>query len=198
MTIAILGAGAFGTALAIALSRDHQSISLWGRDDACLREMRQTRRSCKRLPGHELPGTLHLKSDLASLDAEIFLLAVPTQQLRQFLEQFPKKTGTIVACCKGFDRETGHGPTSSIKEVMPNCEAGILSGPSFAEDIARGLPTALTIASQSESTTKALQDQLTRPALRLYRTTDVTGVEVGGGLKNVIAIAAGMTIGSGL
>lgn len=198
MTISVLGAGAFGTSLAIALSRDGADVTLYARDHKAAEAMQSTRSTNDRLPGHALPDSLTVTSDLISVQSSICLLAIPTQKLRGFLETSPLNSEFIVACCKGIDRQTGLGPVDTIRSIYPDACAAILTGPSFAVDIARGLPTALTLATDIEENAAMLQNALTRPALRLYRSTDVIGAELGGALKNVIALAAGMATGAGL
>lgn len=198
MSIAVLGSGAFGIALAIALSRDGAPMTLWGRDEEDVGAMRRTRQSGHRLPGIALPDSLTVTSDLRSIQAETVLLSVPTQQLAGFLDNAAIKADTLIACCKGVDRKTGLGPVALIDEKRGATSAAILTGPSFAVDIAVGLPTALVLAARDEPVGERVQGALSRPALRLYRTTDVVGAELGGALKNVVALAAGITIGSGL
>ncbi|RAZ82727.1 NAD(P)H-dependent glycerol-3-phosphate dehydrogenase [Cereibacter johrii] len=184
--IGILGAGAFGTALAVTLGRE-QPVTLWARGGA------------PRL-AVDLPEQVRLTADLGEALAETVLLAVPMQALGGLLraEAARLRGRALVACCKGVDLATGLGPTGLIAEACPGSPAAILTGPSFAADIARGLPTALTLATQDEAAGEALQRQLSTAALRLYRTTDTVGAELGGALKNVIAIAAGVVIGAGL
>ncbi len=198
MSISVLGAGAFGTSLAIALAHGGVPVTLWGRDARAIETMRRTRRSGDRLPGHDLPESLTLTSDLEKATAELCLLSVPTQELRAMLKALPTMPPRLVACCKGIDRNTGLGPVSTIENAFPSAGAAMLTGPSFAVDIVRGLPTALVVATRDEALGVQLQTTLTRPALRLYRTTDVTGAELGGAIKNVVALAAGMSIGAGL
>lgn len=196
--IAVLGAGAFGTSLAMALSLNGAAITLWCRNADVADDMRKTRASPPRLPGHTLPETLVIEDDLAQIQAKTLLLAVPMQSLAAFLQTAPDWSGrTLVACCKGIDRQTGLGPFATVKAGSPTASAALLTGPSFATDIAKGLPTALTLAAPSDAQGLALQNALSRPALRLYRTTDTIGAELGGALKNVIALAAGMAIGAG-
>ena len=197
--ISVLGAGAFGTALAISLARDGRPVSLIARDAAHATAMEQARENSARLPGQTLPDTLRPTADLSNL-AQICLLAVPTQALAGFVRKNARELAgrNLVACCKGVDLKSGLGPTGVIGRECPSATAAILSGPSFAVDIAAGLPTALTIASQTDDIAHTLQHALTTSNLRLYRTTDVTGVEMGGALKNVIAISAGIAIGAGL
>ncbi len=198
MSISVLGAGAFGTSLAIALANGDHSVTLWSRDDDTASDMQLKRVSGPRLPGHRLPESLTVTSDKSAFDASICLIAVPMQSLRGFLDQLPDGEQALVACCKGVDRSTGLGPVATIQAMRSDARAAILTGPSFADDIARGLPTALVLAANTPETALELQQALTRPALRLYRSTDVTGAELGGALKNVIAIAAGIAIGARL
>ena len=200
MTIGIAGAGAFGTALALTLHDDGKDVCLWARDADAIRTMRDTRRN-PRLDGIPLPDDLSLTSDLADLFAcDTILLAIPAQTLRGFLAEHRDALSAkdLVACCKGIDLKTLTGPVASIRDTVPDATAAILTGPSFAADIARGLPTALTLACEDEIAGERLQQTLSTRPLRLYRTTDVIGAELGGALKNVIAIACGVTIGAGL
>jgi len=128
------------------------------------------------------------------------LLAVPLQQLRTFLRAHARglEGKALVACCKGMELGSGAGPVQIIRAEVPGAQAAILTGPSFAADIARGLPTALTLAAGDEATARRLQEQLTTRTLRLYRTTDTIGAELGGALKNVVAIACGTAMGAGM
>ena len=194
--IDILGAGAFGTALAIALGRAGHPVTLWARHGATA--MQAARENARHLPGCPLPDTVRVTDDLAWLSAETCLLAVPTQHLSAALFAAHPRAATLVSCAKGIDRETGLGPTALITRACPQATPAQLTGPSFAVDIAAGLPTALTLACADPARATALQAQLSTPALRLYTTTDVLGAELGGALKNVIAIAAGAVIGAGL
>lgn len=196
MKIAVLGAGAFGTSLAIALARSGKPVTLWCRDGDIAQAMEATRMSGPRLPNHMLPETLGITVDMPKSD--IALIAVPTQKLTSFLDEYTVDAQALVACCKGVDLQTGLGPVATLLQNRSSATAAMLTGPSFAADIAAGLPTALVLATQDDEAASKLQSHLTRPALRLYRTTDVTGAELGGALKNVIALAAGMTVGAGL
>ncbi|WP_426032404.1 NAD(P)H-dependent glycerol-3-phosphate dehydrogenase [Cypionkella sp. TWP1-2-1b2] len=195
--IGIVGAGAFGTALAVALGREGREVRLWARDANHMAEIARSGANEARLPGVKLPKTVSVTAELADLTAaEVLLLSLPMQALRGFLVANPRLNGLpLVACCKGIDLTTLKGPTALIEAACPDSVFAILTGPSFAADIARGLPTALTLACVEG---EALQHLLSTPSLRLYRTTDVTGAELGGALKNVIAIAAGIVMGAGL
>jgi glycerol-3-phosphate dehydrogenase (NAD(P)+) len=197
MSISVLGGGAFGTALAIALARKGP-VTLWARD---LGDMQDSRENTKRLPGYPFPDALDVTGDLAqALTADIILLALPMQQLRSFVHEHAAalESKALVACCKGIELSTGAGPVQIIAQEVPNAQAAILTGPSFAADIARGLPTALTLATANDDDARRLQAELTTPTLRLYRTTDTTGAELGGALKNVVAIACGTAMGAGM
>lgn len=192
--IAVAGAGAFGTALAIALAREGRAVSLWARD---IGDMAVTRRNERHLPGVTLPNSVTVSADRSLFTrADVVLLAIPMQALAGFIGQNTRFLNgrTLVACCKGIDLQTWVGPSGVIRSICPESPVSVLTGPSFAADIARGLPTALTLAGGDET----LQAQLSTPTLRLYRSADVIGAELGGALKNVIAIAAGVVMGAGL
>ena len=186
MSVAILGAGAFGTALALTLARKGQPVSLHAR----------TARSRPALPGVSLLPEITLTT--AAPTASTVLLAVPTQALSAALRGHDWAGRALVACCKGVETTTGHLPHEIIAAAAPGATPALLSGPSFAVDIANGLPTALTLAAPTEPAAKALQHALSTNTLRLYRSTDMAGVALGGALKNVIAIACGMAMGAGL
>ncbi|WEF25012.1 NAD(P)H-dependent glycerol-3-phosphate dehydrogenase [Paracoccus sp. S3-43] len=193
MSVAILGAGAFGTALAVALSANGP-VTLWARDIGWGRDN-------PRLPGVTLPHAVRVTDDLqAATQAETLLLALPAQALGGFLADHAALLDgrTLVSTAKGIDLSRLTGPSTLLAGACPRATVAVLTGPSFAADIARGLPTALTLACADPEAGRALQHALSTPVLRLYRTTDVTGAELGGALKNVIAIAAGVVIGAGL
>ncbi len=201
MSISILGAGAFGTALAISLARNGQKITLWARDAEQVENMQERRENALRLEGHHFPDSLIITGNISTAGAsDTLLLATPMQKLSEFMHEHKALLNhrKLVACCKGVSLATGLGPVATIKQICPDAIAAILTGPSFANDIARGLPTALTIACENAAAARDLQAQLSTDNLRLYRTTDSIGAELGGALKNVIAIACGAAIGAGL
>ncbi|EEW25220.1 NAD(P)H-dependent glycerol-3-phosphate dehydrogenase [Rhodobacter ferrooxidans] len=192
MKVAILGAGAFGAALAVALGREGP-VTLWGRGISG--------HVAPRLPGVDLPENVSVTAEINNLGVpDVVLLALPMQALGGFLAQNARalRGARLVACCKGVDLASGLGPTALIAQACPDHPPAILTGPSFAADIARGLPTALTLACADDALGESLQKRLSTSVLRLYRSTDVVGAELGGALKNVIAIAAGVVIGAGL
>jgi glycerol-3-phosphate dehydrogenase (NAD(P)+) len=193
--IGIAGAGAFGTALAIALASGGRDVLLWGRDDGLIE-----RRESIRLPGILLPNSIRIAENVSDLaESKVVLLALPMQQLAGFLAGPGQSllSSDLIACCKGIDLASLKGPVEVMVAAGAVGQTGVLTGPSFAADIARGLPTALTLACAGDRA-EAMQNQLSTMTLRLYRTADVVGAELGGALKNVIAIAAGVVMGAGL
>ncbi len=200
MSIAVIGAGAFGSALAITWARAGQEVILYGRDAEAMKRS-EVGREVRRLPGATLPVGITCTSDLSeACQAETLMFAIPAQQLVGLLKQTHDSIANqaLVACCKGIDLNTMTGPVAVLQKAFPDNPTAMLTGPSFAADLANGLPTALTLACADEVAGVALQQGLSTPNLRLYRTLDTVGAEFGGALKNVMAIACGMTMGAGL
>ncbi len=199
--ISVLGAGAYGTALAVAFARQsHQRIQLWARDAQLAEQMKTKRENQARLPGVSLPGTVDVTADLVkACQADALVVAIPTKALRSFLEEARAyiQAQTVVLCCKGIEAETGALPSGILTDVLPEAVPAILTGPSFAKDIGQGKPTALCLATQIAQA-EPLQSCLSGSVLRLYLSRDLTGAQLGGALKNVIAIGAGITMGRGL
>jgi glycerol-3-phosphate dehydrogenase (NAD(P)+) len=201
MKIAVLGAGAFGTALAINLAQSGKNVVLWGRDSTKLAIMSKERANRAKLPDAEFPENLSLEPILQkACDADVLLLAVPMQRLASFANENAAllREKHLVACCKGIDLNSNQGPVRVLETNCPEAKIALLTGPSFAHDIAVNLPTALTLAGQSDDIAKTLQSELSTPSLRLYSSSDTIGAELGGALKNVMAIAAGAAMGAGL
>lgn len=201
MNIAILGAGAWGTALAISLSAQHR-VTLWARDGAQILAMANSRRNQHYLPEIPLPQELRLTHDLgiALADAELVLVVVPVSALRATLLKIAQldKPVPVIWACKGFEADTALLPHQVVSETLPQkFQYGVLSGPSFALEVARGLPTALTLASPDGEFARSAAHALHHARLRVYSSTDVVGVEVGGAVKNVLAIASGIADGMG-
>jgi glycerol-3-phosphate dehydrogenase (NAD(P)+) len=203
MQITIIGAGAWGTALAIAASRqplDHR-VSLHARDAAQAKAMQQQRRNERYLPGIELPAALTITSGpLDQLVAkfrpeDLFIIATPMAGLRGTLQALKGSTASVAWLCKGFEAETGLMPHEVQAQVAPALLAGALNGPSFAQEVARTQPTALVAASPHASVRDALVKAFHGSALRVYANEDIVGVEVGGAVKNVLAIATGLCDG---
>lgn len=201
MKIAILGAGAWGTALAINLSSRHQ-VTLWTKDPNHLDELIAQRINKQFLPGFSLPESLHLTSTLkiALSAADLALIVVPVAGLRETLRGIlaTNITVPIVWGCKGFEKQLSMLPHQIVQEEYGNvAPSGVLSGPSFAQEVAEGLPTALTLASHDGEFAQNIALLLHSARLRVYSSKDVIGVEVGGAIKNVISIAAGISDGMG-
>ncbi|WP_435140185.1 NAD(P)H-dependent glycerol-3-phosphate dehydrogenase [Pseudopelagicola sp. nBUS_19] len=197
MSIAVVGGGAFGTALAISMAQSGAEVMLWARDVSALKSTRQS----VHLPGAFLPNLVSISSKLEDVaKANEILLAIPMQSLSIVLTKIssPLEGKRLIACCKGVDLSTLAGPTKVIENIKPLSIPAILTGPSFAADIAKGLPTALTLACCDDAVGQSLQKQLSTPSFRLYRSTDVVGAELGGALKNVVAIACGACVGRGM
>ena len=196
--IAVLGAGAWGTALALAAHAAGRKTTLWVREDDVLGALREGREN-RYLPGVTLPRDLNLTGDLAqATQADAVLLVVPAQVLHGFVAQLDLAPGKpLVICAKGIEKGTGRLVTEVLADVAPQALPAILSGPSFARDVARGLPTAVTIAARGELATQ-LQASLGSATFRPYASDDLTGVALGGAAKNVYAIACGVVEGMGL
>jgi glycerol-3-phosphate dehydrogenase (NAD(P)+) len=205
--IAVLGAGAWGTALANLAARptgeEETEVTLWARDAAHVAEMRATGINARHLPGVPLLSNVHPIAEPAEAQgAELILAVVPAQALRPVLEIFaPHVTAggaPVVVCAKGIEHATGLFLTDVAAAVLPGNPPAILSGPSFAVDVAQGLPTAVTLAARDGDLAATLAAMLAAPAFRLYSSSDVRGVEIGGAAKNVLAIASGIAAGRGL
>lgn len=200
MNITVIGAGAWGTALAISVAARH-CVTLWGRDVAQIAAMHAARCNQRYLPDVSLPENLSLSSDFSAAlkDAELVILAVPTAALRLTLQRIAQAGHPacgVVWLCKGFEAHTSLLPHQVAEQVLPpDFHRGVLSGPSFALEVARGLPTALVMASADEAFAQRTAQALHHSRLRVYASNDVIGVEVGGAVKNVMAIAAGVCDG---
>jgi len=202
MNITVIGAGAWGTALAISLSASHR-VTLWARDAQQIDAMRIARCNQRYLPDIPLPDVLELSADFSAAlaGAELAIIAAPTAALRATLQQISRsgRRCGVVWVCKGFEAETSLLPHQIAEQELPQgFHYGVLSGPSFAQEVARGLPTALTLASSDEDFAQRMVQALHHSHLRVYASSDVVGVEVGGAVKNVMAIAAGVCDGMGL
>ncbi|HET9904405.1 MAG TPA: NAD(P)H-dependent glycerol-3-phosphate dehydrogenase [Xanthobacteraceae bacterium] len=196
--LAVLGAGAWGTALANALARAGRNVTLWGRDGHAVDAMR-ARRENPRLPGFRLEPRVTPTADLAAArEADAVLLAAPAQETRALAQRLAgvlRAEVPAVACAKGIERGTRRFMTEVIAEALPQAAPAILSGPSFAADVARGLPTAVTLAARDRTLAAALAAACGSATFRPYHSDDVRGVEIGGAAKNVLAIAAGIVAG---
>jgi glycerol-3-phosphate dehydrogenase (NAD(P)+) len=200
--MAVIGAGSWGTALAILLAREGHPTQLWGRDAAQLGAMRAARRNLRYLPDAPFPESLQVSADLAQAlqGARDALIAVPSHAFRATLERIRPLLAphTRVAwATKGFEIDSGLLPHQVVQEVLGATPGAVLSGPTFAKEVGAGLPTAMTIASRDEQFAKDLAHRLSGSSFRAYTQTDIMGVEVGGAVKNVIAIGSGIADGMG-
>jgi glycerol-3-phosphate dehydrogenase (NAD(P)+) len=198
--IAVIGGGAWGTALALTCARAGRSVSLWESDPANAAHLAVHRES-RFLPGVRLDDRIAVVADLAEIArAQAILLVVPAQAVRavtKALSPFLPRDMPVIVCAKGIERGSQKFMTEVIGESAPGAAPAVLSGPSFAADVARGLPTAVTLAASDEALAAGLAKAIGSAAFRPYRSTDVRGVELGGAAKNVLAIAAGIVTGRG-
>jgi glycerol-3-phosphate dehydrogenase (NAD(P)+) len=197
-SVAVIGAGAWGTALAGVAARAGREVVLYARNPTIATQMTATREN-PRLPGAKLDARLGVTSEIeVAARADIILLAVPAQNLREAAAALAPHLAAatpVIACAKGIERGSHKFMTEVIAGAAPGAVPAILSGPSFASDVARGLPTAVTLATQDEALASALVQALGSSTFRPYHTSDVRGVEIGGAAKNVLAIAAGIVAG---
>ena len=201
--IVVVGAGAFGTALsAVAAAKDKANVTLLARREEAAAQCRRTGRNDAVLPGIPLPPRLVYSSQAAALeDADIVLFAMPSQAHRDAARCYGAAIGAraiVVTCAKGMEQSTGRLLTDVLEEELPGRRVGVLSGPGFAADIARGLPTAMVVAAPDTAIATELAEALSGRTFRLYPSADRTGVQLGGALKNVLAIACGIVEGAGL
>jgi glycerol-3-phosphate dehydrogenase (NAD(P)+) len=204
MNITILGAGAWGTALAIALS-DRNNVVLWGRDQDAMRDVSARRENSAYLPGFPLPETLQVTADFDAAVAHtkgagLLIVATSVAGLRPLAQRLQAHAiPNLVWLCKGFEENTRQLPHQVVREVLGNdIPIGALSGPSFAQEVARRAPCALTIASESAPLRDCVVNAVHGQSIRVYSTDDLIGVEVGGAVKNILAIATGVVDGMGL
>ena len=201
MKVAILGAGSWGTALSIHLARAGHDVVLWSRDPEVAREIEASSRHPRRLPGISIPASVRATSDLGrALDhSPTAVLAVPCAALRPLLESAPQAAGmrSFLSAAKGIEPETLKRMSQIVLEYHPSAAVAALSGPTFAEGVARGDPSAAVVADAGDGLARELQAAFSDARLRLYSSDDLVGVELAGALKNVVAIAAGIVSGLG-
>ena len=201
MKITVLGAGAWGTALAQLLCTGKNDVTLWANNPDLLGELQKSQRNEKYLPGIELSSELKFETDLnravSAPALELVLMAVPSRAFRDISSALPDFSGIVVSATKGIESGTGLTMCGVLAQTAPKAKAAALSGPSLAYEVARGIPTAITAASVDAATAATVQKLFHRPNFRVYTSSDLHGVEFGGALKNVIAIAAGVCDGLG-
>ena len=191
--VAVHGAGAWGSAIAAVLA-PRLDVTLWARDPAQAESMARLRRNERYLPGVEIPAAVKVSADFPQ-DADLMLAATPVAGLREIVARL-KRNAALVWLCKGFEEGTGALPHQVVEPVVSRC--GALSGPSFAAEVARGLPCALTLAARDAGFAREAAALLHGGRMRVYYSADLIGVEIGGAVKNVMAIAAGISDGLGL
>lgn len=199
MKITVLGAGAWGTALSKLLTERGHAVTLWGHNPAGLEDIKRSGRNERYLPGVELPRNWAFEANArrAIEGSEAVISAIPSKAFRAVTADLADFTGVVVSVTKGIEHETGLTMCGVLAETAPRARRAALSGPTFALEVARGIPTACVAASEDEATAAAVQELLHGTAFRVYTSTDPLGVELGGALKNVIAIAAGVCDGLG-
>jgi len=197
--ISVFGAGAWGTALANAVAHPHRPVTLYARDPATVDEIAKNGTNAKHLPGVAISAEVTPTASLErAADADLILLVVPAQSTRALAAELAPHLadGTpVIACAKGIEKGTGLFVTEIVAAAAPRAAVAVLSGPSFAADVARGLPTAVTLAADDEALAGELAASIRSPTFRVYHSADVRGVETGGAAKNVLAIAAGIVVG---
>jgi len=205
MNIGIIGAGGWGTALSILMARKGFRVDLWSRDPEVVAEILEERTNQAFLPGVAIPRGVHPTLEMQEVirNNSLLLLPVPSQHLREVARAarpYITPRHVIVHCSKGIETETLLRMSQVLEEELPSCQGGrilVLSGPSHAEEVARGIPTAIVVAGRDKALCEAVQDMLMAPEFRVYISPDVIGVELGGALKNIIALAAGISDGLG-
>ncbi|WP_343518178.1 NAD(P)H-dependent glycerol-3-phosphate dehydrogenase [Sphingomonas sp.] len=199
MKIGVVGGGAWGTALAQVAARSGEPVTLWAREDDVVASVNAANENALFLPGIALAPSIRATSDLADLaGAEALLVVVPAQFLRLVLADLPVAGRPLVLCAKGIEAGTRKLVAEVARELHPDAPVAVLSGPTFAHEVAKGLPTAVTLACEDDVLRERLADRLAGPAFRTYGSSDVAGAEIGGAVKNVLAIACGVVEGAGL
>lgn len=197
--VCVIGSGAWGSALACVAARAGHEVIIWGRSQEAVSEINDSHINTKYLDGLKLEQAIVATSNIkrAVSGSDLVLLSIPTQMLSSRLDEIAQHVGEaiLVTCCKGIDKESEKLPAELVMEAFPDNSVGVLSGPSFASDVVSNLPTAVTVASVSEGTADILAGLLSTDTFRCYASTDIKGVELGGALKNVLALAVGAARG---
>ncbi|MFB0610840.1 NAD(P)H-dependent glycerol-3-phosphate dehydrogenase [Aurantiacibacter poecillastricola] len=198
--IGVVGAGAWGTALALMLAQDGRKVMLWAHGDGLAERMRESRVNEPYLPSAKLPANIEVTGDLADLqECDIFLMVTPAQHLGEVMARMERFPRDLVLCSKGIEQSTGRMMHQVARDAAPEADIAVLSGPTFAHEVAAGLPAAVTLACGGEEVQwERLAPAIARPNFRPYYSDDVIGAEIGGAVKNVLAIACGVVEGLGL
>lgn len=198
MDVVVVGSGSWGTALTILLARNGHRVTLLGRSETEIATLRETRENSRYLPGFPVPaGAEFGLLDGTSVDSEMTVIAVPSGAVREIAERVQGRHPLVVLAAKGLEAGSGKMMVEVAREALPGAEAGVLSGPNLAVEIARGIPTVAVSAFETRSAAEAVQNAFSCPTFRVSVSDDVSGVELGGALKNVLAIGAGMSDGLG-
>ncbi len=199
MRLGIIGGGAWGTALAQIAASDGEDTLLWALEPEVVESINARHENAVFLPGIQLGNSIRATSDLAELDAcDAWLVVTPAQHMRSVLERAPDCDKPLVLCAKGIEEQSGALLHHVARHCCPKAHVAVLSGPTFAHEVAHGLPTAVTLAAEDETLAQRLRDRIARPTFRIYLSDDVAGAEIGGAVKNVLAIACGVVEGKGL
>ena len=197
--LGVIGGGAWGTALAQVAASGGRDILLWALEQEVVDGINQRRENSLYLSGVALAGSIRATPELAALDGcDALLIVTPAQHMRAVLAQLPDSGTPLILCSKGIEESSGELLHTVAKSLRPKAPVAVLSGPTFAREVAEGLPTAVTLACEDDALAIKLRDRLARPAFRVYVTDDVCGAEIGGAVKNVLAIACGVVEGRGL
>lgn len=203
MKVSFLGAGSWGTALAVVVAKNGHDVVLWSAIESELELLRTEREHTERLPGVKLPDNIYIESDLekACTDRDLIVFSVASPFVRKVAEQakdYIKEGQRIVNVAKGIEEDTLFTLSDILEEVLPGRDIAVLSGPSHAEEVVKGIPTTVVIGATTKETAKSIQDIFMNDTFRVYISPDIVGIELGGAIKNVIALAAGMVDGLGL
>lgn len=200
--IGVIGAGSWGTALAILLHTNGHEVTAWSKNETEVKKIRETHRYESKLPGITIPEEIRFTTNLqaAMSEKDVLVLAVPSSGIRstcQKMKPYIRDGQIVVNVSKGIEESTLYTLTDVMEEELPEIKAAVLSGPSHAEEVSRGLPTTCVVSAHTKETAEYLQSLFNSPVFRVYTSPDMLGVELGGSLKNVIALAAGMADGLG-
>jgi len=199
MKIGVIGGGAWGTALAQVVSAGGRDTLLWALEDDVVSAVNRIHENPAYLPGIRLDPAIRASGNFSDLaDCDAWLVVTPAQHMRAVLERMPCPGMPLVLCAKGIEGSSGELLHEVARQVCPTSPIAILSGPTFADEVAKGLPTAVTLAAQDAGLAEELRERIARPAFRIYLSSDVAGAEIGGAVKNVLAIACGVVEGKGL
>lgn len=199
MKLGVIGGGAWGTALAQVASAGGRETLLWALEPEVVAAVNGAHENALFLPGVPLSEAIRATSDFSDLNScDAWLVVTPAQHMRSVLEPAPECTKPLVLCAKGIEEATGELLHQVAKQSCPKAQIAVLSGPTFAHEVAKGLPTAVTLAAEDLALAEALRERIAQPAFRIYVSDDIVGAEIGGAVKNVLAIACGVVEGAGL